>query len=67
MSTINNERPGTLSEALLEGVSWEKDCNRNGSNATTTCVFSSHTERMSGSVYSMCTWHHLCVCFSLST
>ena len=45
MPTIDIERPGTLSEALLEGVSWETDCNRNGSN-TTICVFSSDTECM---------------------
>ena len=41
MSTNDNERPG----ALREGVSWETDCNRNGSNATM-CIFSSDTECM---------------------
>ena len=55
----DNERPGTL----REGVSWEMDCNRNGSNATI-CVFSSDTEcMMCGSVFSV---YHGTICVSAS-
>jgi len=64
LANNDSERLRTLSETLPVGISWETDCNKKWSNETTV---SSHTERVSGSVYSMCTWHHLCVCFSLST
>ena len=63
----DNERPGTLSEALPEGVLWETDWKRNGSNATTTCIFSSDTECMMWISVQRVPWYHLCVCFSLST
>jgi len=41
---VNNERPRNFGEAMLEGELQETGCNRNGCNATETCIFSSYSQ-----------------------
>lgn len=43
-NVLPKERPRNFSEAMLEGELQETGCNRNGCNATETCIFSSYSQ-----------------------